>query len=186
MDRRRMAAVIGSLSFVVLLGSSYLRASVAARGEPVEACEALGQQPIGGPLRPGQVAPDFELADAAGKKWSLSSLRGKPVLLHFWASWCAPCVTEMPSVESLSRRLGDRVTVLTVSVDESWDDVKRFFPRGTNLTVLLDSGEQVIGRFGTEKFPETFLIDSEGRLQHLFHQVDWDRPEAARCLAGLR
>jgi peroxiredoxin len=186
MDKRRIALTFGTLSIVGLLGASFLRASVKAKGTPEAACQALGARPFGGPLRPGQQAPDFELTDAAGKNWSLAGLRGKPVLLNFWATWCAPCAKEMPSIERISRRLGDRLTVLTVSVDESWDAVKAFFPAGTNLPVLLDSGEQVTRRYGTEKFPETFLIDSAGRLQQLFYQADWDAPEAEGCLASLR
>jgi peroxiredoxin len=186
MDRTRVALAIGISSIVGLLGARFLGASVKAEGTPEEACQALGARPFGGRLRPGQQAPDFELTDAAGKSWSLAGLRGKPVLLNFWATWCAPCAREMPSIERASRRLRDRLTVLTVSVDESWDAVKAFFPRGTSLPVLLDSGEQVTNLYGTEKFPETFLIDSEGRLQQLFHEADWDAPEVERCLASVR
>jgi thiol-disulfide isomerase/thioredoxin len=186
MDRKRAAVLLGTLSVMALFGSLFLRASVKARGLPGDACHSLGARPLDGPLRRGQRAPDFALRDAAGKAWSLAALRGKPVLLHFWASWCAPCVREMPSVGRLSRRLGDALTVLTVSVDESFDEVKRFFPRGTNLPVLLDSDKQTATLFGTERFPESFLIDSTGRLEHLFHETDWDHPDADRCLAATR
>ena len=81
-------------------------------------------------MKPGQEAPDFELQDATGQKLSLRSLRGKPVLLNFWATWCAPCVEEMPSLENLAGRVGDSLHVVTVSVDEDWETVKKFFPRG--------------------------------------------------------
>ena len=151
-----------------------------------EACAALKPQPFAQAVKPEQEAPDFELADATGKKWSLRALRGKPVLLNFWATWCAPCVEEMPSLENLNKRVGDKLTVLTVSVDEDWEAVKKFFPRGTGLSVLLDSSKEIPKRFGTEKFPETFLIDSQGRLQKLFYQAKWDSAEAALCLDNLR
>ena len=75
-------------------------------------------------------APDFELADAAGKKWSLRALRGRPVLVSFWATWCPPCVREMPSLDALARRLGDRAAILAVSVDENWEAIASSFPRG--------------------------------------------------------
>jgi peroxiredoxin len=186
MDGRRIAVLLGCLSVAAFFGSGFLRAAVKTKGAPTDACKALGSQPIGGSLRPGQPAPDFELTDAAGKKWSLAALRGKPVLLNFWATWCAPCAKEMPALESVSRRFRGALTVLTVSVDESWDAVKSFFPHGTDLPVLLDSGKEIIKLYGTEKFPETFLIDSEGRLQQLFYQADWDSPDGDRCLAALR
>jgi thiol-disulfide isomerase/thioredoxin len=156
-----------------------------ARAMRVEACQALKPQELAKVLKRGQEAPDFELSDATGKKWSLRALRGKPVLLNFWATWCPPCIEEMPSLENLSRRLADKLTVLTVSVDEDWDAVKKFFPRGTSLSVLLDTSKDVPKKFGTDKYPETFLIDSQGRVQQLFYQAKWDGAEAALCLDNL-
>jgi peroxiredoxin len=150
-----------------------------------EACQALGPQTMAAALHPGMEAPDFELADANGKKVSLRSLRGKPVLLNFWATWCAPCVEEVPSLENLHKRVGDDLAVLTVSVDEDWATVKKFFPKGTSLPVLLDSSKEVPKRYGSEKYPETFLIDSQGKLTQLLYQVKWDGAEAALCLENL-
>jgi peroxiredoxin len=138
-------------------------------------------------LKVGQEAPDFELADPSGKKVSLRSLRGRPVLLNFWATWCQPCVEEMPALESLVRHGGaSHITVITVSVDESWDVVNKFFPSGTALKVLLDTSKEVPKKYGTEKYPETFLIDSQGRVQQLFYQRRWDSAEALLCLESLR
>jgi thiol-disulfide isomerase/thioredoxin len=184
---KRRAGVLA----VALVGASFLAvgflhaAGSRARAMRNEACAALNPQPMTG-VRPGQLAPDFQLADATGKRWSLQSLRGRPVLLNFWATWCPPCVEEMPSLENLAKRNGDRFTVLTVSVDEDWETVKKFFPGGTTLSVLLDSSKEIPKKFGTDKYPETFLIDSQGRLLQLFHQAKWDSAEAALCLENLR
>jgi peroxiredoxin len=132
-------------------------------------------------------APDFDLPDAAGKRWSLHALRERPVLVSFWATWCPPCVEEMPSLETLARRLGDRATVLAVSVDDSWDAIRGFFPRGTALTILLDPTREVPARFGTSKFPESFLIDRNGHVRYAFiNQRDWSLPEAAACIEDIR
>ena len=150
-----------------------------------EACQAIGPKPMAAPLAVGSMAPDFEIADKSGKKWSLSQLRGKPVLLNFWATWCAPCVEEMPSLENLAKRVGDDLHIVTVSVDEEWALIDKFFPKGTDLRVLLDTTKEVPKSFGTDKYPETFLIDSQGRLQTLLHQVKWDGAEAALCLENL-
>jgi thiol-disulfide isomerase/thioredoxin len=172
---------------VAFLAVRFLQAAgTRARAMRAEACQALKPQELAKAIKQGQEAPDFELSDATGKKWSLRGLRGKPVLLNFWATWCPPCVEEMPSLENLSKRMADKLTVLTVSVDEDWDTVKKFFPRGTSLSVLLDPSKEIPKRFGTDKYPETFLIDDKGRVQQLFYQAKWDGAEAALCLDSLR
>ena len=149
------------------------------------ACRALTPDPLAPKLQ--GMAPDFELADGAGKLWSLHGLRGRPVLVSFWATWCPPCVEEMPSLEDLARRLGDQATVLAVSVDENWDAIRKFFPKGTPLTILLDPSRAAPARFGTSQFPESFLIDPSGRVRHAFiNQRDWSVPEAAACIEDLK
>jgi peroxiredoxin len=149
------------------------------------ACRTLEPDPLSPRLR--DLAPDFELADIAGKRWSLHALRGRPVLVSFWATWCPPCVEEMPSLEMLARRLGDRAAVLAVSVDDTWDAIRSFFPNGTPLTVLLDPTREVPAGFGTSQFPESFLIDPSGHVRHAFiNQRDWSVPEAAACIEDLR
>jgi thiol-disulfide isomerase/thioredoxin len=107
-------------------------------------------------------------------------------VINFWATWCAPCAKELPALEKLSREMGDQVAVVAISVDSDWEPVKKFFARGTALPVLLDRDKAVAKRFGTEKFPETFLIDSSGRLVRLFYQAEWDSPQAIDCVKSLR
>jgi peroxiredoxin len=182
----RLALVAGIVLVMGFLAARFLQAAgIRAEAMRAEACQSLGPQTMVASLKPGMEAPDFELADANGKKLSLRSLRGKPVLLNFWATWCAPCVEEMPSLENLHDRLGDKLAVVTVSVDEDWAAVKKFFPKGTSLPVLLDASKEVPKRYGSEKFPETFLIDSQGKLQQLIYQAKWDGAEAALCLENL-
>jgi cytochrome c biogenesis protein CcmG, thiol:disulfide interchange protein DsbE len=186
MRKSRTAVLAVVLLAAAFLAVSFLQAAAArARSMRVEACRSLRPQPMT-KVKPGQEAPDFEGTDASGKKWSLRSLRGRPVLLNFWATWCAPCVEEVPSLENLARRSGEDLTVLAVSLDEDWDTVKKFFPKGTTLSVLLDTTKEIPKKFGTEKYPETFLIDSQGKLSQLFHQAKWDSAEAALCLESLR
>lgn len=187
MDKSRIAVLSGGL-VVAGVAIGFADTAVACPGAPSaeEVCEALRPKRMGPSVRSGEEAPDFEFTDIAGKKWSLRALRGRPVVLGFWATWCAPCAKEIPALEKLSRSFGDRLTVLTVSIDESSETVKKFFPTGTTLPVLLDSQKEISKRFGTEKVPETFLIDSAGRVQQLFYQAPWDGAEAERCLASLR
>jgi peroxiredoxin len=149
------------------------------------ACGALRPNPLSASLRALQ--PDFTLPDLRGKPVALRSLRGKPVLVSFFATWCPPCVEEAPSLDTLARQVGDRATVLIVSVDEDREALEKFFAKGTAATVVRDETKKVADSFGTSKFPESFLLDAAGRIRHAFiSNRDWSVPEAAACVAGLR
>src|SRR5207244_13244217 len=101
--------------------------------------------------------------------------------------WCPACVEEMRSVEDLARAVGDRAVVLAVSVDEDWDTLRRFFPRGTSLSVLLDQSKRIPKSYGTEKYPESYLIDPTGHVRHYFINTrKWSDPEARECLESVR
>jgi len=151
------------------------------------ACVALQPDPLPDFLRNG-ATPDFQLPDAAGRTVSLSQQKGHPVFLNFWATWCPPCVDEVPAIEDLARRLkGTDMRMLAVSVDDDWDKVRRFFAKGSDIGVLLDVSHDIPKKFGTEKYPETFMIDAAGRVRYYFiNKRDWARPEAIACLESLR
>jgi peroxiredoxin len=153
----------------------------------VNACRALAPDPVP-PFLQNRDAPDFQLPDASGKLVSLSAQRGHPVLVNFWATWCPPCVEEVPAMEDLARRLEKTdIRLLAVSVDESWDIVRKFFVNGTRMGVLLDLSKNVPKSFGTEKFPESFMVDASGKVRHYFiNKRDWSKPEAIACLESLR
>jgi peroxiredoxin len=171
-----------------IVSTKFLRAAAEnAEASRRNACQALAPNPLPALLQ-GREAPDFELPDASGKKWSLRSLRGQTVLLNFWATWCPPCVEEMPSMEDLARRIGDRAVILAVSVDKDWDAIKRHFgAHGTALSVLLDEEGNTPKLFGTEKYPESFLIDPTGKVRHFFvNKRDWGKAEAVLCLDSVR
>jgi peroxiredoxin len=187
MNQRRLIAWLIVAAAGGLVGTMFLRAAgdtaEATRGN---ACRTLNPDPVPAALR-HQDAPDFELSDVTGKKWSLKNLRGRPVLLNFWATWCPPCVEEMPSMEDLARAIGNDAVILAVSVDEDWDTLRRFFPRGTPLSVLLDTSQAIPKKYGTEKYPESYLIGPDGQVKHYFINTrKWGEPEAAACLESLR
>jgi thiol-disulfide isomerase/thioredoxin len=99
----------------------------------------------------------------------LSEYAGQWVLVNFWATWCAPCRDEMPSLEMLHRRFGDRLVTLAVSIDDDPAQVARFFGNTRpSFTVLWDKEKQFTRAYGTSKYPETYLIAPDGRVAAKF------------------
>lgn len=179
------AITLGTTAF---LGSRFLEAARTTLGETRRnACRALAPDPIP-PQALGPIALDFQLPDASGQLVSLAMERGHPVVLNFWATWCPPCVEEIPALETLARQIdGTDLRMLAVSVDDDWTPVRGFFARGTPIGVLLDTSHEVPKRYGTLKYPETFFIDTEGRVRYYFINTrDWGRPETLACLESLR
>jgi cytochrome c biogenesis protein CcmG, thiol:disulfide interchange protein DsbE len=139
------------------------------------------------PPRIGSVAPDFTVQDAQNKV-TLSQLRGKIVVLNFWATWCPPCVEEMPSLVEMQRRMKAKgVTVLAVSLDVD-DAAYRQFVKLHNVDLLTvrDGDEKSNTLYGTFKFPETYIIDRNGVMRRKFiGAVDWTEPEITDFLGKL-
>ncbi len=179
-----LAVAVSVTAFVCVQFLQAAAATVVTTRE--NACRSLSPDKLPAVIADGR-PPAFSLPDVNGKLWTPESLRGRPVVLNFWATWCAPCVEEMPSIESLARKLGNDAVVLAVSVDKEWPLIRRFFPKGTPLSVVLDAEGEVPKKFGTEKYPETFLIDRDGRIRHYFvNKRKWDLPEAVDCVLGLQ
>src|SRR5258706_3460902 len=107
------------------------------------ACRSLAPDPLPAHLR-GALAPSFDLPDATGHKVSLASQKGHPVAVNFWATWCPPCVAEIPSLEAFATTLeGTNMRLLAVSVDDGWAPIRRFFVKGTKIAVLLDESHDI-------------------------------------------
>ncbi|MCC6641693.1 MAG: TlpA family protein disulfide reductase [Deltaproteobacteria bacterium] len=141
------------------------------------------------PLGVGQQAAPFELATLeGGAPVRLSDLRGRVVLLNFWATWCKPCEDEMPSMEGLHRRLaGEPFTLLAVSVDDDAEQVKAFRDRlGLTMPILLDPQKKTAGAYQAFRFPETVLIDAKGEIAGRFiGPRDWDSPTYRETIEAL-
>jgi peroxiredoxin len=132
------------------------------------------------PVLEGNTVPDFTLKDLAGKDVTLSSLRGKVVLLNFWATWCPPCREEIPSMMRLNQAMtGKPFQMLAVSEDAGGKDaVEGFFKEsGASLPALLDSNQTVGGRYGLTGVPETFVIGKNGViLKKVVGAMNWGDP----------
>ena len=109
--------------------------------------------------------PEFTLTDLSGKTWTFSELRGKVVLVNFWATWCPPCRKEMPDLEALYGRFGAKGFVVLGISDEEATKVEPFIrERKISFPVLLDSGRKVNEMFVVEGIPKSFVYDREGKL----------------------
>ena len=134
-------------------------------------------------------APDFTVSDPAGKPVALADFRGRYLLLNFWATWCPPCVREMPTIERLAKRFAKRpFAVLAISLDEEGaKKVRPFVARlGVTFPIGLDPESKVAERYGARDLPATFLIDPQGRVVVAAKgERDWDGPEIVEYLAEL-
>ena len=110
-------------------------------------------------------AADFTLSDVQGREWNLRSLRGKVVLVTFWATWCPPCRRELPDLGVLYERFRNRGFVILAVTDEEVSKVKPFLSQEkVSYPVLLDPGHKVKDRFGIDGIPQSLVYDREGRL----------------------
>jgi cytochrome c biogenesis protein CcmG/thiol:disulfide interchange protein DsbE len=124
----------------------------------------------------------------AQNKITLSQYRGQVVVLNFWATWCPPCVEEMPSLVEMQRRMKAKgVTVLAVSVDVDESAYKQFLKdHNVNLLTVRDPEHKSSELYGTFKYPETYVIDRGGVMRRKFiGAVDWTEPDVVELLGKL-
>jgi thiol-disulfide isomerase/thioredoxin len=116
----------------------------------------------------GKTAPGFHYTGTDGESISLSDLRGKAVMLNFWATWCGPCNLEMPLIEKLSEEDRPDIEMLTVNVGESASKVSEFMSeKGYSFPVLLDTAGQIGSMYQVRAIPTTFFIDSKGIIRNI-------------------
>ncbi len=117
-------------------------------------------------VEPTAATPLFTLNDHQGKPFKIQDQRGKVVLMNFWATWCPPCIHEMPTMDQLYRSAKDRpFNLLAVNMQETQEDVSAFLKkRDFQFAVLLDVEGAVVGSYQVRGLPSTFLIDCSGNL----------------------
>ncbi len=122
----------------------------------------------------GQHAPDFSLPALKGGTASLASLKGKVVLIDFWAQWCEPCKKELPQLDRLAKEYaGKGVVVLAVNIDKQRDNAERMVKQlGLSLNVLLDPAGSVAGTYDLPKMPTSFVVDKKGIIRYVNEGFD--------------
>ena len=118
----------------------------------------------------GSYAPKFALTDLSKKTINLDDYKGKKVILNFWATWCPPCVNEMPLLQEVyNNRKGEGIEVIGINHNEDYERVKKFISeKGVVFTILIDSDLKVSMDYGVIGLPVTFFIDREGRIKEKF------------------
>ncbi len=139
------------------------------------------------PSRVGLPAQEFTVRDS-DRTVSLNQFRGQVVVLNFWATWCPPCVAELPSMMHMQDRLRTHgVTVLGVSIDVDSDAYHRFLKlRSVNFLTVRDPDQKVAGMYGTSVWPESYVIDRDGVMRRKFiGPINWDSPDVIQFLSRL-
>lgn len=138
------------------------------------------------PALEGNPAPNFTLKDLTGREVRLVDLRGKVVLLNFWATWCPPCREEIPSMMRLNQAMaGKQFQMLAVSINEGGaQEVEAYFKQsGTNLPALLDPTQGVAKHYGLTGVPESFVIDKKGViLKKVVGGMEWSDPAVIKFM----
>lgn len=122
--------------------------------------------------KPKEPPQNFSLPDASGKIFKLDSFKGQVVLVNFWATWCPPCIQELPSMDELNQRFkGKAFTMIAISVDQSDEDVKKFLAslnRPPSFLILRDPKASVAKAWGTDRYPESYLLDKKTQIVEKF------------------
>jgi thiol-disulfide isomerase/thioredoxin len=176
-----------------ILGTQYLMAlAPAAQEDRMAACRTMQPTQFNPKLGMFPVmAPETTALDYTNQPVQLSAYRGRVTFVNFWQTACAPCIEEMPAMDALQRRFPD-LAVLAYASEASFEPVNKFFPNGTSMTVLLDppSEDSAVGKiaraWGTEKWPETYLVDKRGVVRYYYvNSRQWSSDKAVACIESL-
>ena len=141
--------------------------------------------------------PDFSFKTIDGKTTSIKELRGKLVIMNFWATWCGTCITEIPDMLNLVKYFEGDVVLLAISSDNKLEDITKFIAKqsddiikeikSSSVYIVLDNNREIThGLFLTERYPETIIVSPDGEmLRKIIGKFDWASPEIQEYLKNL-
>lgn len=195
-NEQRKSALVPFVVFCVLLVGmyAYSKSDIAGRPEirPAETSAPQEQraqkEPPTGPMA-GKQAPDFDLPTLDGKRMKLADLKGKLLFINIWATWCAPCREEMPSMQNLYKQLkGPNFEMIGISIDKDKEVSVAPFVKDLGITfpILFDPESDTAKKYKITGVPETYLVIADGTIiHHLIGPSKWDKPEIVEALKGM-
>ena len=189
MSKNLRLALLLAAGLVLMAGSSYLvwRAGH-MRSAPAAASADTANARVLRFASNAEPAPKLVIHDLAGKVTSMDDLKGKVVLVNFWATWCPPCRAEVPELIALQKKLGDKLQIIGISEDDSIDDVHQYIQKmSINYPVVMSTSEIVQAYGGVAALPTTFVLDPEGKVvQRHLGLLDAENTEMeVRALTGM-
>jgi len=153
------------------------------------------KQGAGSQTMTAQVLPDFSWQDYEGKSHNIKDLKGKTILLHFWATWCRPCRKEFPELLASARKLGDGVVIVTISSDDDTQTAASFVAsmqqqagvKPENVLYAIDANRAITSDlFQTMAFPETILVDKNAQMRRKWvGSMNWKNEETLTLIKGM-
>lgn len=139
-------------------------------------------------LKEGMEVPDFRVYNLEGKAFTKSNFKGKIIVVNFWASWCPPCIEEMPLFVEIKKRYQESgIELVLANVGENVDDIRNFIDKNKfAISVYRDPNKEASRMFGTYKYPETYIIDQDGILRKkIIGSITWRKEEVLNYLDGI-
>ncbi len=172
---RTVALVVGLLGLQIVAVAAFLRIEAGRRTPAAFTSTSL----------PGSRAPALDAERPDGRAFDVASGPGAVRVVHFWATWCKPCVVELPTLLDESRRVPG-IELVAVSVDSGWEEVRRFFPEGIPPEVVKARDRDAHLRYGSRTLPDSYIVSADGRLvERLTGARDWSTPAAQQYLRAL-
>lgn len=136
--------------------------------------------------------PELEVKTIDGRTFRSAQAKGKILIVNFWASWCGPCVEEVPSLVKLSEAMKDDLMILAISGDSNMEDVNAFlksFPnfKKPGIDIVLDEGLKLSRQFDVVRLPESYIYDGEGKVaRKIAGSIDWATADAIEYMKSLK